>query len=112
MHISKILHSLVTSSTQNLSISVSKTGIVYDNYPSLPYQTDMFLIRDKKNEIQYEIYAININGVYEIVEITKIEKDKVVSSIDKDEVYKTLVKEVEVLLGKVYTVSRRSFPYK
>jgi|GEM_PF-2118661 len=98
MHISKILRSLVTSSTQNLSISVSKTGIVYNSYPTPPYQTDMFLIRDKRKGTQYEIYAININGVYEVVEITKIEGDKVVSSIDKDEVYKTLVKEVEVLL--------------
>jgi len=98
MGLSNFLYSLENIASKKFIVSVSKTGIVYNSYPTPPYQTDMFLIRDKKNEIQYEIYAININGVYEIVEITKIEGDKVVSSIDKDEVYETLVKEVEVLL--------------
>lgn len=99
MSLSRFLNSLENIISKKCVVSVSKTGTIYKDYPTPPYQTDMFLIRDKRKGTQYEIYAININGVYKIVEITKIEGNKIVSSINKDRIYKTLIKEVEVLLS-------------
>lgn len=94
-----MLSSLENINTDKLSIEIFKTGIVYDTFPDTPYKTDFFLIKDFVKNIQYEIYAVNIKGEYEIVEITEINGDKYLSSVHKDERFKELSKKVNALLS-------------
>ena len=85
--------------THAYTIKIMKTGVVYKRLPTPPYQTDIFLIKNKENGIQYEIYAINVNKNYEISEILKVDGDNMESSIGDKEVFNQLSNEIETLLG-------------
>lgn len=98
MDISILLSTLEDFSTEKLRVSVVKSGMRYDKFPKVPYQTDIFLIKDKINDIQYEVYAVKICDTYEIVEIMKISKEEVFSSIGKDDSYNQISEEVVKLL--------------
>ncbi len=98
MELSNILSSIEDMSTSSIKLSVFKTGKKYRKTPKPPYQTDMFLLKDKINDIQYEVYAVNIDNRYEIIEVMKIFEGKIESSIKNDDVRKDICAEILCLL--------------
>lgn len=100
MKLGDILKSLEDFSNQNCKIQVYRTDIKYTSYPKPPYTTDIFLIKDKKRDIQYEIYAINVNGTYEIDELMKLTKNEIITSIGYPNIEKELRNKIEIFLEK------------
>lgn len=100
MKLENILKSLKDISNEYCKIQVHRTGIKYNSYPKPPYTTDIFLIKDKKRDIQYEIYAINVNGTYEIDELMKLTKNEIITSIGYPNIEKELRNKIEIFLEK------------
>lgn len=98
MCLSKRLVNIKDCFTDRYQVKTNITGIVYDTFPKPPYQTDIFFIKDRAKDIQYEVYSINVNGKYEIIELIKVTKDKILSSVRNKIMYDEISKEILTLL--------------